>query len=245
MRILSLIHGRNAHSGILGETVRAAGHELDERSFALGDPPPDPPEAYEAVLVLGGSMNVHEVHGHPWLRDEREVVERAVADDVPVLGICLGAQLLASVAGAAVSRAPEPEVGWYEVETTPEAAADALLAAFPSRFTGFQWHSYQFELPRDAVLLATSPVCAQAFRLGNAAWGTQFHAEVTREIVLSWIESYGTDPDAVRVGFSPERERARLDAEIGRWNELGRTLAERFLAFAAERTGVGVERASA
>jgi GMP synthase (glutamine-hydrolysing) len=245
MRVLSLIHGRNAHSGVFGGVVRAAGHELDERSFALADPPVDPPQAYQAVMVFGGSMNVHEVHGHPWLRDERDVLERALEDDVPVLGVCLGAQLLASVAGAAVSRAPEPEIGWYEVEKTPEAADDPLLAELPQRFTAYQWHSYRFDVPRDAVVLATSPVCAQAYRLGEAAWGTQFHAEVTREIVLTWIENYGTDPDAVRVGFDQEAERRRLDAEIARWNELGRTLAGRFLELAEERAGVGAERASA
>jgi GMP synthase (glutamine-hydrolysing) len=245
MRILSVIHGRNAHAGVFGEAVRAAGHELDERSFALADPPPDPPEAYDAVMVFGGSMNVHEVHGHPWLRDERDVLERALAADVPVLGVCLGGQLLASVAGAAVSRASEPEIGWYEVETTREAADDPLLAGLPPRFTAFQWHSYRFDLPRDAVLLARSPVCAQAYRLGETAWGIQFHAEVTREIVVSWIESYGTDPDAVRVGFDPERQRARLETEIERWNEIGRMLAGRFLAVAGERATVGVERASA
>ncbi len=244
MRILSLIHGRNAHSGVFGEVVRAGGHELDERSFALADPPADPPYAYDAVMVFGGSMNVHEVHGHPWLREERDALERALADDVPVLGVCLGAQLLASVAGAAVSRAPEPEIGWYDVEKTPEAADDPLLETLPPRFRAYQWHSYQFELPREAVLLAKTPVCAQAYRLGEAAWGTQFHAEVTREIVLAWIGNYGRDPDAVRAGLDPEREKLRLDAEIGRWNELGRTLAGRFLAFAAERAGVGAQRAS-
>jgi GMP synthase (glutamine-hydrolysing) len=244
MRILSLIHGRNAHSGLFGDAVRAAGHELDERSFALADPPVDPPQAYQAVMVFGGSMNVHEVHGHPWLRDERDVLERALEEDVPVLGVCLGAQLLASVAGAAVSRAPEPEIGWYEVEKTPEAADDPLVAALPSRFTAYQWHSYRFEVPREGVLLATSPVCPQAYRLGEAAWGIQFHAEVTREIVLAWIEKYATDAAAVRVGFGEERERLRLDAEIGRWNELGRTLADRFLAFAEERAAVSAQRAS-
>ena len=245
MRVLSLIHGRNAHSGVFGGAVRAAGHELDERSFALADPPVDPPQAYQAVMVFGGSMNVHEVHGHPWLRDERDLLDRALEDDVPVLGVCLGAQLLASVAGAAVSRAPEPEIGWYEVEKTPEAADDPLLGELPQRFTAYQWHSYRFEVPRDAVLLATSPICPQAYRLGEAAWGTQFHAEVTREIVLTWIENYGTDDDAVRVGFDQEAQRRRLDAEIGRWNELGRTLAGRFLELAEERTGVGAERATA
>ncbi len=244
MRVLSLIHGRNAHSGVFGEVVREAGHVLEERSFTLGEPPADPPEAYDALMVFGGSMNVHEVDGHPWLRNERGAIERALARSVPTLGVCLGAQLLASVVGARVARAPEPEIGWHEVEKTTEGDEDPVLGALPGRFTAYQWHSYQFDLPAGAVLLATSPVCAQAYRLGDSAWGTQFHAEVTSEIVLSWIESYGTDPDAVRTGFDPPRERLRLEREIAGWNELGRILARGFLAFAAERAGIAAERAA-
>jgi GMP synthase (glutamine-hydrolysing) len=245
MRVLSIFHGSGARAGLFGEAVRAAGHELEERSYALGSPPAEPPEAYDAVMVFGGAMNVHEIDGNPWIPEEKRALERLLDEEVPLLGVCLGSQLLASVAGARVTRAREPEIGWYTVETTPEAADDPLCAGLPDRFTAFQWHSYAFETPPGAVPLAHSPVCVQAYRLGDSAWGTQFHAEVTREIVSGWIAEYGTDPDAVRIGFDPARQQVLLEQEIGRWNELGRRIVGGFLAVAEERAGVARARARA
>jgi GMP synthase (glutamine-hydrolysing) len=244
MRVLSIIHGENARSALFGEEVRSQGHELDERSFAFGEAPAEP-ERYDAVMVFGGAMNVHEVDGNPWLLPEQRALARVLELEVPVLGVCLGSQLLAAVAGGTVSRAPEPEIGWYEVELTAEGTEDPVLGAFPARFTSYQWHSYQFSRPPGSVVLATSPNCLQAFRLGNHAWGTQFHAEVTEEIVGNWISSYGTDPDAVRIGFDPERERRRLATEIGPWNDLGRKLIRGFLGVAADRVGLTPQHARA
>ena len=233
MRVLSLVHGPDARSGLFGETVTALGHELEERSFAFGTPPPKPPEEYDAVMIFGGAMNVHEHDSHPWLLEELSAIRRLLEREVPTLGVCLGAQLLASAAGAEVSRAPAPEIGWHEVELTPEASRDPLFAELPERFTAYQWHSYQFSVPERAVPLARSAVCVQAYRLGESAWGTQFHAEVTPEIVESWISAYGTDPDAVRLGFDCDRERERLREEIERWNRFGRSFATAFVDAAA------------
>ena len=245
MRVLSIIHGPNARSGIFGDVVREAGHELVERSYAFGEPPPDAPESYDAVMVFGGVMNVHEVDGHPWLDVETQVLQRLLEDEVPVIGVCLGAQLLASAAGAEVSRAPQPEIGWYQVETTDEARDDPLFSDTPARFQAFQWHSYQFDQPPGAVLLARSPVCLQAYRLGETSWGIQFHAEVSKEIAADWISHYGTDLDAIRIGLDPDAERRRLDVEIDRWNAFGRTLIDRFLGVAGERAGIAPQRARA
>jgi GMP synthase (glutamine-hydrolysing) len=243
VRILSLIHGRDAHSGVFGDVARAAGHDLDERSFPLGNPPSPSTAGYDALMVFGGAMNVHEVEDNPWIHDEIALIGDALERDVPILGVCLGGQLLAAAAGGRVTRAPEPEIGWYEVEKTPAALDDPVLADLPARFLAYQWHSYQAEPPETGVVLATSPVCAQAFRVGDRAWGTQFHAEVTTEIVESWIRRYGSDPDAVAQGFDSDAQRRRLREEIGRWNALGRTLVGAFLTFAARRTGVEREPA--
>jgi GMP synthase (glutamine-hydrolysing) len=244
VRVLSIIHGETARSAIFGDAARAAGHELEELSYAFGEAPREP-ERYDAVMVFGGVMNVHEVEHNPWLSDEQRALARVLEAGVPVLGVCLGSQLLASVAGGRVSRAPVPEIGWTQVETTPEAADDPLFADVPDRFDAYQWHSYQFDLPPGATLLATNPVCAQAFRFADFAWGIQFHAEVTRQIVELWIGRYSTDPDAVRVGLDPARERLRLAERIGRWNEIGRTLVRGFLTVAEERAGVGAQPARA
>ncbi len=231
MRILTLIHGKDAGPGVLGEEIVAAGHEHEIRSYALGNLPAHPVGSYDGALVMGGSMNVHEVDGHPWLHQERHAISDLLDAGVPLLGICLGSQLIAAVSGGTVSRVSQPEIGWYEVETTEEAATDPVLGSLPSRFTAYQWHSYCSDLPRGAVELATSPVCLQAYRLGDNAWGTQFHAEVTSQICNGWIESYDTDPDAIAVGFDQDEARTAVAQNIGRWNEIGRELARGFLGY--------------
>ena len=141
--------------------------------------------------------------------------------------MCLGCQLVAEAAGAKPRRASAPEIGWHEVELTPEAAGDPLLGGLPARFSAFQWHSYEAPLPPGATALARSPVCLQAFRLGGPAWGIQFHAEVSMEDVDYWISDYRSDPDAVRIGLDPEALRAETQAAIGAWNDLGRAMCER------------------
>ena len=245
MRILSLIHGRDAHSGLFGDVARQAGHELEERSYPLGNPPWESTEGFDALMVFGGAMNVHEVEENPWIHEEIALIGDALARDLPVLGVCLGGQLLAAAAGGRVTRAPEPEIGWHDVDKTDAATDDPVFAALPERFLAYQWHSYQAELPNEGVLLARSPVCAQAFRVGDHAWGTQFHAEVTREIVESWIANYGSDPDAVAGGFDSDEQRRRLGEEIGRWNELGRNVVGGFLTYAESCSGVAREAARA
>lgn len=228
MRVLSLIHAADADSGLFGETVRSAGHVLDERSYPLGSAPQEPLVAYDAVMVFGGDMNVHEVEAHPWIQAEIADLRAALAGRVPTLGICLGGQLLAAAAGAAVTPVEEPEIGWYDVELTSEADEDPLFGDLRERssFTAYQWHSYQFALPRGAVPLARSPAGLQAFRVGEVAWGLQFHPEVTIEIVRRWVAEYGS------VAGEPRRVEQELERNITRWNELGEAFCRSFLTWA-------------
>jgi GMP synthase (glutamine-hydrolysing) len=157
-----------------------------------------------------------------------------LARRVPLLGVCLGAQLLAAAAGGHARRASRPEIGWHPVELTAAGAADPLLAPLAPGFEAFQWHSYECVLPRDATPLATGPVCVQAFRVGESAWGIQFHAEVSAVDLAGWTSDYGSDPDAVRIGIDPVALRAQNEPRIGAWNALGRALCGRFLATAAK-----------
>jgi GMP synthase (glutamine-hydrolysing) len=218
VRVLSLIHQDDAPTGTFADAVRERGGELFEWNVANGTPPSNP-DAFDAVFIFGGGMHVDQEEAHPWLRDEEVLIKRLLAERVPVFGVCLGGQLIAKAAGAHVAPAPHEEVGWHEVELTPEAATDPVIAGVPKRFDAFQWHEYVFDLPPGAVPLARNPVGLQAYQLGEAAWGIQFHAEVTRRIVEGWLASDGSGRS---IDLSP----------IQRWAELGRGLAGRFLEVA-------------
>jgi GMP synthase (glutamine-hydrolysing) len=231
VRVLSLVHQWDAASGVFADVVAEAGHELVERNVAEAGVPE---ERFGAVLVFGGAMHVDQEERHGWLRDENAYLRSLVEDGVPVLGVCLGGQLLARALGAPVRRMPSPEVGWHQVELTPGAADDPVFAGLPERFDSFQWHSYAFELPADGVLLARNERCRQAFRAGEAAWGLQFHAEVTPAIVAGWIDS--SKPEDEDAPIDAERLRTDTDRHIGRWNELGREICRRFLAVATGLT---------
>lgn len=221
MRVLSLIHQDDAPTGTFADAVRERGGELIEWNLVRGAPP-DPPETFDAVLVFGGGMHVDQEDQHPWLREEEDLIKSLLIAEVPLLGVCLGGQLIAKATGAHVGPATQEEVGWHEVELTPEAAGDPLFSAAPERFQAFQWHSYTFDLPPGAVALARNPVGLQAYRVGDSAWGVQFHAEVTREIVEGWLAS--------------DRTGRRIDlAPMERWARVGRALADRFLDVAARR----------
>lgn len=229
MRALSIVHQRDAGSGVFAGAVEEAGHELDEWVIAERREPPAELESYGAVLVFGGAMHVDQEDRHGWLRDERVLLRRLVAEEVPVLGVCLGGQLLAKALGAHVRRMPSSEVGWFDVDLTEEAASDPLFAGLPTRFPAFQWHTYRFELPEGATALARNDRCLQAFRAGTAAWAIQFHAEVTRGSVEVWIRTSKPEDDGA-VDFP--RLLAESERRIAGWNALGKELCQRFLAVA-------------
>jgi GMP synthase (glutamine-hydrolysing) len=223
MKVLAVVHGDEVRSGVFADPIVAGGHELEEWSIARSPAPSRPLEAYDAAIVFGGSMHADEEATHPWLREEKGLLRRFLDAGTPVLGVCLGAQLVAHAAGAWVGRAREPEIGWHEVELTPAAASDPLFARLPRRFQALQWHYYAFEVPDGAVELARSPVCSQAFRLGDLAWGVQFHPEVTLAMVEQWLE----EPE--EVDFARDALRRETYERIEEWNALGRELCAGFL----------------
>ena len=228
MNVLAVIHGDKVRAGVFAEAVAAAGHQLEEWSLAWDTPLPRPIDDYGAVLVFGGAMHADQDDRHPWLRQENLFLQRLLDRHVPLLGVCLGAQLLAKAASAPVGPSSEPEVGWFEIELTEEGRDDPVLGSLPPRFEAFQWHFYTHGLPAGAVELARSRVCTQAFRLGESAWGVQFHPEVTAEQVESWIAE-----DKNELPVSAEDFAAETARRIADWNDLGRTLCAGFLEVAA------------
>ena len=228
MRILSVMHGPSVPGGVFDEEAEAAGHALERWRVPDGDSPA-PAASYDAVMVFGGSQHPVEDDRFAWLAREEEFLQETVAARVPVFGVCLGAQMLARAAGASVGPAREPEIGWHGVALTSSGVADPVLGALPARPTIFQWHHYAFDLPPGASALAESDVCLQAFRLdGLPAWGIQFHAEVTEEMLLAWIEEEPED-----LPMPPEELRAESKSRLAQSNEHGRALARAFLREAA------------
>jgi GMP synthase (glutamine-hydrolysing) len=233
MRVLAIVHQRDAGAGVFADAIRSRGLEMDTWLRAETDSPPRKPSDYDAALIFGGAMHVDHEDRHPWLQEEKALLSDLLERRVPLLGVCLGAQLIAEAAGAAPHPASQPEIGWYEVELTADGMDDPLLGPLAPRFEAFEWHSYEFPLPPAAVPLARSASCLQAYRLGNCIWGIQFHAEVTREDAEAWIDDYRSDEDAVRIELNPDDLRRHTRNAIADWNALGRGLCERFLATAS------------
>lgn len=178
--------------GLLGKC--SGGRPLKVIRVDLGEPVPPTAEGFAGLVVLGGPMNVDETARYPFLDAEKELVQWAITSELPVLGLCLGSQLIARVLGAHVRKAPRSEIGFLRVDATPEAQSDPLMKHFPPFAQVFQWHSDTFDLPLGAVRLASSRVCEnQAFRWGEHVWGFQFHLEVTPPMAFKWSQLYETD----------------------------------------------------
>jgi len=218
-RILVFQHVAAEPLGTLDPLIRRRGHRIKFVNFER-DPDARPDiDRYRGLIVLGGPMNVEDQARRPHLKTELAVIERALAQGKPVLGICLGAQLLAHVLGAGIRRNPSPEIGWYDLATTDGGRRDPVTGALGAHAAVFQWHSYTFDLPAGAEHLARTPTCEnQAFRYGAAAYGFQFHLEMDGALIERWLglPEYRDELVAARLGHGPDEIRtltpSRIDA---------------------------------
>ena len=162
--------------------ARAQGWEITATRLFAGESLPDPADI-DWLVVMGGPMNIYEDDLYPWLAAEKKFLAQVIALGKVVLGVCLGAQLLADVLGGKVFRNAYKEIGWHPVRLTPEAAASPVFSTLPERFTAFHWHGDTFSIPPGAVLTAFSEACrAQAFEAaGGRVVGLQFHLESSPE----------------------------------------------------------------
>lgn len=185
------------------------------------------------VILLGGPMNVYEEDRYPFLKQEDLFIKEAIQRGKRILGICLGAQLIAKALSARVYKAPAKEIGWYDLSLTEEGVRDPLFSPFPKTFPVFQWHGDTFDLPNGAKLIATSsPVQNQAFRYGENAYGLQFHLEVTEEMIREWMKKY---EEEFKIGKSPLLSKDEILEETRRkWAEYSNQaiiFISRFLEF--------------
>ena len=187
-KILVFQHVPYEPLGTLDPLLKESGFRIRYVNFGRNPHVRPALDKYAALIVLGGPMNADQIDHYPNLLAEVEIIREALARDMSVLGICLGAQLLAKALGGRVTRNSAREIGWCDVELTPEGSADPVLSAFSTRQEVFQWHEDGIELPAGAVHLARSPASnVQAFRHGEHAYGFQFHLEVDASLIERWL----------------------------------------------------------
>ncbi|HWP91851.1 MAG TPA: gamma-glutamyl-gamma-aminobutyrate hydrolase family protein [Thermodesulfobacteriota bacterium] len=236
-KILVFQHVAYEILGTLDPLLRSSGFRI--RYVNFGRHPDIAPslDGYHGLVVLGGSMNIDQLDQYKHLATEIGLIQEAIQRDLPVLGICLGAQLVAKALGAEVRRNLEKEIGWYDVRITGEGRDDPLLGHFQDTEKIFQWHGYTFDIPEGAVRLATSETCInQAFRYGHKVYGFQFHLEVEESLIERWLkvplhkkeieDSQGKiDPEKIRRDTELYVDRLKLlsDRTFGRFIKLFRS----------------------
>lgn len=217
-RILVFQHVAAEPLGTLDPLIRARGHRIRFVNFER-DPDAEPRiDRYRGLIVLGGPMNVDEQSRHPHLATELRVIEQALKQDKPVLGICLGAQLLAHVLGAPVQPHAQPEIGWYDLHATAAGRDDPVLRPLQEITPVFQWHGRRFDVPAEAVHLARTDTCEpQAFRYRDRAYGFQFHLEMDLPLIERWLRTpaYQRDLEASGLGRDADAILAASRDQIG------------------------------
>lgn len=189
-----LQHIRWEPAGAIEAALAAAGVAVHYVRSGDGEAVPETLDEAAGLVVMGGPMGVYEQDRYPYLRRELRLIERTLAEGKPILGVCLGSQLLAAALGAPVRPGARKEVGWHPVTLTEEGRTDPLLAGVPPSFTPLHWHGDVFDPPAGAVRLASSALTeTQAFRFGPSAYGFLFHLEVTPAIVRDWAAHFTAD----------------------------------------------------
>ncbi len=213
-RIIVAQHDRDTPLGLLEPPLHAAGCAVDVW-HPRSEPPPDL-DGVAGLIVLGSEAHPTQDADHPWLTASRDLARGALAAGTPVLGVCLGSQLLAQAAGGRAGPIGGLEIGWLPLEPVDGAGRDPLLGTIPpAGYRAFQWHEHGFTVPPGARLLARTGAGNQAFRVDGApAWGIQFHIEVDPAIIRPWVaendarlRALGIDPDAL-LAESAERHAA-------------------------------------
>ena len=205
MRLHYIQHVAFETPGEIAAWARGKGYEVSGSRLFDAEPPPDI-ERYDWLVVMGGPMGVGDEAEHDWLAGEKRAIAAAIEHGKTVIGVCLGAQLIADVLGARVHPGPHKEIGWYPVSPTADGANHPLTRDVPETFTAFHWHGDTFELPAGAVLLASSEAFEhQMFVYGERIVGIQFHLEMTQRGIADLVEHSRDDIDPGPFVQSPDR----------------------------------------
>jgi GMP synthase (glutamine-hydrolysing) len=202
MRVAIVENTRITHHGQVGVALHEAGALIDLWKPWADQALPDAPDGFDALVVFGGEQSATADDTHPYLPRLATLMSRASAAGKPVLGICLGAQVLARGFGAKNHLGTAPEFGWVDVTPTEAGRADPIFHGIPGPFPIFQWHSDTFTLPAEATHLAHSPGAAQqCFRIGRATYGMQFHFEASRAVVADWTRTFPEATERMQPGW--------------------------------------------
>jgi GMP synthase (glutamine-hydrolysing) len=233
--IVAVLHNlEDAFTGHAGAALKAAGIELDERRLRDGEPLPEL-EAVDGVLSLGGEQSVLDIDSDPMLQAEAVFLRDAVERDIPTLGVCLGAQLLAHALGGRVMRLPRRMIAWTTIEPLPAATGDPVVGALPEGAVALHWNEDGFEPPPGSIELLRRPGdTAEGFRFNDSAWGVQFHPEVHAEGLDGWYRAGFAE--LAEAGLTEEQARAADARHLPGQRALSHALFGGFAKVVAART---------
>ena len=218
--------------GTLDPLLRREGYRV--RYVNFGREPDAQPDLdkYHGLIILGGPMNVDMTEAYPHLDTEVRLIREAMEKGIPILGICLGAQLIAKSLGASVKKNPEREIGWYRVSLTESGKLDPLMRHLEDSKPIFEWHGDTYELPDGGVHLAATDTCPnQAFRYGDKVYGFQFHMEVDGALIERWLNTpvYRKEIASTNGRIDPDVIRSQTRENIQQLNELSEKVFGEFL----------------
>jgi GMP synthase-like glutamine amidotransferase len=227
-RVLVIKHVAHEGLGILRRPIES-GSVVEYVDLFRGATVPSRIDGYDGLIVLGGPMGVYEDDRYSFIRPELKLIEDALKKRVPMLGICLGSQLLAKAAGAKVYKGNAKEIGWHDVTLTEDADYDWLFLGFPDRFRAFHWHGDTFDVPKGSLMLASSELFPnQVIKVGPAAYGIQFHLEVTEQMIREWISVNQEELAGLNGKVDPKAILDETPERIEALNRLGAALGARF-----------------
>ena len=218
--------------GIFNPLLKQAGFRIRYVNYGRDAQARPNLDSYHGIVILGGPMNVDQVDDYPHLPIEIELIQEAIEKEIPMMGICLGAQLIAKALGAQIRKNPTKEIGWYDISPNDAGLADPLFKHFETTRKVFQWHGDTFDIPEGSVHLASSPTCSnQAFRYGEHVYGFQFHLEVDQGLIHNWLErpAYRQEIENLGGAISPETIREETAQYIQQANALGSDVFQSFI----------------
>ncbi len=226
-KIVVLQHHPAETLGTVADALEAAALAWQYIRVHDGNSVPQEIKGAGGLIVMGGPQTVYQLDRYPYLRDEIRLIENALKENKPILGVCLGSQLLAAALGAKVYRGVGREIGWYPVRLADSAKDDRLMRGLPAEFTAAHWHSDVFDLPSGAVALASSEKTPlQGYRYGDRAYGLLFHAEMTEEILGALVAEFGDG--LKRVGLDGDALLAAAPHYLPQLNVIGQTIFDRW-----------------